>query len=1381
MAKGFGVLLLIALLSSSVGASSYAAASEITEGLTAPAIASGKDDYVPGEIVTLSGSNWQPGESVHIRVNDSEGATWSRDVDVVADDGGNVADEFTLPDWFVATYSVSATGAASGTATTTFTDSISFTDSATNDNGPGATTLTLSKPAGVAAGDVMLAQITFAGGSSVNVTAPSGWTQVGSDNNNGTSVGQRVYSKVATGSEPSSYTWILSSLKKAAGGISGYRGVDTSSPVDAVAFGAGSGTSLTAPSVDPTVRSTRVVRLFGTLANTTLSAPTGLTERYERANTNVAAPAGPTASADDADQFSDAATGPASSTAGSTAAWVAQTVALDWRQANTNDNGNAGGASLTLGKPSDSTPGDVLIAQVAFNGGSAVSVSTPSGWNLISKRTNAGGPLTQAAYWKRAGSSEPTSYQWTFSSSQEAIGGITAYSGVASSGDPVDVSTTNPSSDSSVGAGTTFTASSVTTTAANDIVIALYGTRSGSNVNVSTPSGMVERYDVNANGSTARRGVAADDMEQAAVGATGPKTATGSNSATSVTHTIALRRTVPNRAPVASDDSNSINEDSTLTVAAPGVLGNDTDADGDSLSATLASGPSHGTLTLEADGSFSYTPAANYFGGDSFTYTIGDGNGGSDTATVSITVSNVNDDPVANDDTATVDEDSSANAIAVLSNDNDGPDVGETLTITAIGTGANAPQHGSASIGTGANAGSILYTPAANYFGGDSFTYTIGDGNGGSDTATVSITVTSVNDPPSFTKGSNQTVNEDAGAQSVTGWATNISAGPANESGQSVSFVVSTDNGTLFSGQPSVGANGTLTYTPAANAYGSATVSVKAKDTGGGLDTSAEQTFTITVNPVNDAPSFTKGADQTVNEDAGPQTVAGWATNISRGPSNESAQTVSFAVTNNNNALFSAQPAVSSTGELTFTSDAHANGVATVYVKIKDNGGTANGGVDESGAQTFTITVNPVNDAPTLTNDKASQAVQYSDSIAAVTFTGADVDNSGSSLTRSVAYKVGAGSFTSGLPNGLTLAAGTPTANAQTWKLEGKMLVAPGTYVVRVTVSDGSLSKYSDITITVNPEDARSYYTGSSLFFASSTSASSVTATLAATVKDITAETGDSAYDAEPGNITNAKVTFEIRDFNNNIVASASCSDLEPSLVAASDEKVGTVSCQQALNVSSTQGGSIYNIRIKVNGYYVDTAAEATSITVALPLATSFITGGGYLVPTTSAGTYASDAGRKTNFGFNVKYNKSGTNLQGNINIIVRKGGKLYQFKSNALSSLGVKYCKVDGSGNLVGCDLAPTSPCTTNGSPTCPITATFQGKANLNDVTGATPVSLGGNLTLQMALTDRGEPGSADSLAITVYDGNVLRFSSEWNGTRTVEKILTGGNLVAH
>src|SRR5262249_57900131 len=102
---------------------------------------------------------------------------------------------------------------------------------------------------------------------------------------------------------------------------------------------------------------------------------------------------------------------------------------------------------------------------------------------------------------------------------------------------------------------------------------------------------------------------------------------------------------------------------------------------------------------------------------------------------------------------------------------------------------------------------------------------------------------------------------------------------------------------------------------------GSATIGVKLKDNGGtangGVDESGVQTFTITVNPVNDAPGFTKGADQTVLEDSGAQTVTGWATDISPGPADESGQTVSFEITNNTNpSLSSAGPAVSPGGNL---------------------------------------------------------------------------------------------------------------------------------------------------------------------------------------------------------------------------------------------------------------------------------------------------------------------------------------------------------------------------------------------------------------------------------------------------------------------------------
>ena len=171
------------------------------------------------------------------------------------------------------------------------------------------------------------------------------------------------------------------------------------------------------------------------------------------------------------------------------------------------------------------------------------------------------------------------------------------------------------------------------------------------------------------------------------------------------------------------------------------------------------------------------------------------------------------------------------------------------------------------------------------------------------------------------------------------------------------------NNNALFAVQPSVAANGTLTYTPAANANGSAVVVVRLTDNGGstfGGTSSVDKTFTISVTSVNDAPAFTKGANLTVQANAGAQTVAGWATGLSVGPANEAGQTLSFTVTNSNNALFAVQPTIAANGTLTFTPSTTGSGTATVSVVLKDNGGTANGGVDSSAVQTFTITVNPV-------------------------------------------------------------------------------------------------------------------------------------------------------------------------------------------------------------------------------------------------------------------------------------------------------------------------------------------------------------------------------------------------------------------------------------
>ncbi len=185
------------------------------------------------------------------------------------------------------------------------------------------------------------------------------------------------------------------------------------------------------------------------------------------------------------------------------------------------------------------------------------------------------------------------------------------------------------------------------------------------------------------------------------------------------------------------DDSYTTSEDMTLTVSAPGVLENDSYPDGFG-SLDVVTEPENGSVTLNEDGSFTYTPNPNFHGTDSFVYRLTDDDGDSDTATVTITVNPVNDPPVANDDTATTDEDTSVE-INVLDNDTDVDDTLDPTTVTIT----VPPQHGSVSVNT--TTGVVTYTPAGDYYGPDSFKYTVKDNGGAtSNAATVTITVNPV-------------------------------------------------------------------------------------------------------------------------------------------------------------------------------------------------------------------------------------------------------------------------------------------------------------------------------------------------------------------------------------------------------------------------------------------------------------------------------------------------------------------------------------------------------------------------------------------------------------------------------------------------------------
>ena len=294
-------------------------------------------------------------------------------------------------------------------------------------------------------------------------------------------------------------------------------------------------------------------------------------------------------------------------------------------------------------------------------------------------------------------------------------------------------------------------------------------------------------------------------------------------------------------------------------------------------------------------------------------------------------------------------------------------------------------------LGGGGATRTMTVTRSADLHGSATITLTVADPAGNSSSRAIQVTVNPVNDAPSFVTGADQTVLEDAGTQTEANWARSLSTGPSNESSQTLTFQVSNDSTALFSVQPAITSNGTLTYTPAANANGIATVTVSLTDDGGtangGVDTSGAETFTITVTAVNDVPGFVKGSSQTVLEDSGAQSVANWATGMSAGPADESGQTLTFQVTNDNDEIFSVQPAIDSAGMLTYTPSSDRYGSATVTVRLRDSGGTVQGGINLSAAQTFSLNVTPVNDAPVV-NAISDLTVPEDSSEKSVTITG---------------------------------------------------------------------------------------------------------------------------------------------------------------------------------------------------------------------------------------------------------------------------------------------------------------------------------------------------------------------------------------------------------
>ena len=290
---------------------------------------------------------------------------------------------------------------------------------------------------------------------------------------------------------------------------------------------------------------------------------------------------------------------------------------------------------------------------------------------------------------------------------------------------------------------------------------------------------------------------------------------------------------VTNDAPVAQDGSASGNEDTPIvgTVVA-------TDLDGPTLTYALGVQAANGTVVVNTDGTYTYTPNPNFNGSDSFTFTANDGTIGSDTATVTLTVNAVNDAPVAQDGSASGNEDTPISG-TVVATDVDSP----TLTY-ALGVQA---ANGTVVVNTD---GTYTYTPNPNFNGTDSFTFTANDGAGGSDTATVTLTVNPVNDAPVAQFGDGA-VDEDTTLNGAL-VATDVD-------GQSLTYALATQ---ALHGTVVINPDGTGSYTPDPDFNGSDSFTYTASD---GASGSNIATVTMTVNPVNDPP---------VNTVPGPQSAA---------------------------------------------------------------------------------------------------------------------------------------------------------------------------------------------------------------------------------------------------------------------------------------------------------------------------------------------------------------------------------------------------------------------------------------------------------------------------------------------------------------------------
>jgi hypothetical protein len=1447
----------------------------------APTIQSDQSDYPPGATVTLNGSNWQPGESVHINVNDDEGQTWSRDVDVTADTNGQIQDQFQLPDWFVATYKVTATGAQSDVATTSFTDARVVTSAKLNGG----------NSVNVQPGDAITAKVDVttdgtganarwrSTGWRIAATAPnatSDVTCVDNDNHDGAGSSSETFSinapnasgtynayfiafsdDTCTWSSPGSgsgqsTTFTLSngvvvesatratttSVARTAGSNPSTYGqpVTFTATVDATGGNPNGVGSVTFKDGTDAISGCSNVSLSGNTATCTTSAlsaaasPHSITAQYSGATSGSTTFGASTSSA--LTQTVNKAT---------------PTVSITWANAIYDGNANAASAAVSgIGNP----PENLGPASLTYYAG-----STATGTPLSGAPKDAGTYTVQASFDGNADyiatsntktiTIAPKSVSGSFTASNKVYDGttdatITDYTlNGKINGDQVSLGVEGAQFDNkNVGTGKTVTVTTSDlagpdagnyslagrswTTTANITVRPITVTADTGQSKVYGSADPALTYNVT-NGSLVQGDSFSGVLSRAAgedVGSYAIKQGTLTASNNYDLTFVGADFTINKRAiTVTADPQTKVygENDPELTYK---LTDNTSLANGDSFTGNLIrdTGENVGTYAIRKGTLSLGNDEGNYeltFNGANLAIT-------SKPLTGSFTASNKVYDGTTD---ATI---ASSHLDGVVGNDDvhlDGDqasfadkNVAQNKTVTVNRGSLSGNDAGNYTLANGPWEATADITPksvSGSFTAGDK----IYDGSTNAQIIGRSLNTSDIitNDDVNLSGGSASFADKNVGnAKAVSG--TGFSLSGADKDNYSLDSVANTTASITakeligsFTAADKVydgNANATVTANPLQGKFNGETVDLVVSNAHFD-DENAGQNKTVSADLAlsgADASNYTlKSTTASTEANITKKDITGSFTAQNKVYDGNDSATVTGRSVNQADVVGSDN--VSLTGGTASFDNNNVGTGKTVTLSGASLAGTDAGNYNliSVGTATADITVRPI----TVTADPQTKVYGQADPILSYKVTSqlglAQGDSFSGALTRddgeTVAgspYAIKQGTLSAGsnynlnfVGANLTITAAnttttvtvtpsspqysdlvtltatvngpdTPTGSVQ-FKIDGvnvgssqtlsggsaslsdyQVMQAPGAHSVTAIFTSSS-SNWNDsastpATLPVTPEDAKSEFSGQTFYAVPSGSA---TVTLSAVITD--------AADGSRGDIRNAKVTFVNRD------TGATLCTANVGLITSGDTTVGAATCNVSLSYGST-GSTQYTVGIKVGGHYVDNNPVENSVVTVSQATSGMITGGGYLVNSNSGGQYAGDKGQKTNFGYNVKYNKSNTNLQGNINTIVRRGDRVYQIKGNSMTSLT-----------------------TTVATATKPGTATFNGKASIQDITNpSAPIPVDGNASLQVTMTDRGEPGKDDTIGITVWSKNGgLWFSSNWVSPKTVEQVLGGGNVV--